>query len=120
MSRMVGVRWLWALAAIGMVGVPTYLLFAGEVDPPKGHPAYETAEARWDAVKESAVTGIPGAHLLALSGSQGRSERRVSGDSVTYVGTFRRRWDFAQVPMDDRRGGPVEPLLALADAQHAR
>jgi hypothetical protein len=115
-----GTRWLLGLASIAIVGVTAYLLLAGEADPPRGHSAHEAAKARWLAVEESAVTGIPKAHLLAISGLQGRSERRVSGDCVTYVGTFRRRWDFAQLPMDDRRGGPVEPLLALAQAQHAR
>lgn len=121
MSREVRMRWYLGLAALGVVvvGLLTHLLLA-EADSSSGYPAYEAAEARWHAVKESASVGVAGARLLAGNVPEIQSERGASGNCVTFVGSLRRRWDFSEVPMDDRRGGPVEPLLALAHAQQER
>jgi len=69
-------------------------------------------DRRWTAVQEAVERTVPGGTASGM-----RAPDHIQGEwsqnthSVAIVQILRRRFDWARVPMDDARGGPVEILL---------
>lgn len=109
---------LWLLVILLPVAYLVWMAYSGVELPGESWPGPGEADARRAVVKRASLATIAGSTMLETGGfSEIPGERRVSGDQVTALTIFRRRLDLDGVPMDDARGGPVRPLLALSDAQ---
>jgi hypothetical protein len=107
---------LLLLAAVAAGAVGAHLLGPASGSTESG--AFERAQARSHLVERAAAVGIPGSHFLAVeSPSQIFGDETGAGATVTIVNVRRRRLDLSEVPMDDRRGGVVKAMLALAQAR---
>jgi len=102
-----------ALGIVVVLGVS----LAGGSDRREGWEAHDVAEARLGTVREASLATIPNTALVAADSDGVQGERAASGPLVTYALTLRRRLDFAEIHTDDARGGPLAPLLRLAEAQ---
>lgn len=112
---------LWVPVVSLAVGVALLAWPVTSASKTGGSP-HDVAESRLSAVREASAALVPGARLLAASGPTSvtgdRSSCGTSEDGgVTYAVLLRRRVDFSEVSIEPARGGPVEPLLALAIEQ---
>jgi hypothetical protein len=82
-----------------------------------GMDAVAAADARLSTVRTASTATIPAAIYVAADPAETHGARSASGPLVTYALFMRRRLDCATVPVADKRGGPLEPLLELARAQ---